>query len=60
MINMILTQKQIDWVNSERETIKRIMESQPNKGIIRWAARQEALHLIIQLHNMEVSKNGES
>ena len=51
---MILSKEQIDYINQERKTLNRIIASKPSIGIVRYAARQEALNLIVQLHNVEV------
>lgn len=52
---MKLTQEQINWINQERLEIDRIIKSEPRKGLIRWAARQEALELIIEMHNLAMA-----
>lgn len=54
---MKLTQKQIDWVKQEKENLNRIIESRPTYGFFRYLARQEALALIIKLHNIQIEED---
>ena len=55
---MRLTQKQVEYIRQEQKTLRRIIASKPEVGLFRYVARQEALNLISQLHNMEIDKNG--
>jgi hypothetical protein len=57
---MILTKEQCDWVQREQENLKRLVESKPKYGLFRFIARQEALDLIIELHNMAMKKQCET
>ena len=51
---MKLSRDQVKWINQEKATLKRIIASNPEKGLFRLIARQEALQLIIELHNHQM------
>lgn len=49
--------EQIDWVNEERKVLFAQIEAKPEKGLFRLVARQEALQLLCELHNLEMKKD---
>jgi hypothetical protein len=49
---MKLTQEQIDFANRELKHLGRIIASEPKLGLFRFVAKQEALGLIVELHNV--------
>ena len=49
---MKLTKEQIEYVNTEKKSLERIIASEPKYGMFRYVAKQEALQLIIELHNI--------
>jgi glutathione S-transferase len=55
-----LTKEQIDWVRKERESLKRLIASEPRKGLIRYAAMEEALDIISSLHNIAIATEREA
>lgn len=50
---MKLTAKQIQFLNNEIEINNRILKSGPSEGVFSLLARQEALRIVIQLHNIK-------
>ena len=57
---MHLTPEQIVYINKEREVVNRILMADPGKGYLRYAMRQEAIQLIIAMHNIENNKRNEA
>lgn len=53
---VILSEAQVEYANNELHTLQRLINAKPEIGLIRYAARQEALQMIIDLHNVEVVK----
>jgi hypothetical protein len=47
-----LNSKQIDFINKEIDINNAILASRPSKGIVNHIARQEALRIIVELHNL--------
>lgn len=52
---MELTKEQIVWINQEKITLKRIIAAKPSQGYFRFIAREEALDLLIEMHNMALA-----
>jgi hypothetical protein len=50
-----LTPEQIDFVRAELKHLERLIASEPKLGMIRYAAKQEALGLIVELHNVAIA-----
>lgn len=57
---MHLTPEQIVYINKEREVVNRILQAEPGKGFLRQVMRQEAIQLIIAMHNIENEKRNEA
>ena len=53
---MIFSEAQVEYANVELKTLQRLIDSKPELGLLRYVARQEALQMIIDLHNMEMIK----
>lgn len=57
----LLSPEQIDWIEKEKQTLVRIIQSGGTKGIYSNSARLEAIMLMIDIHNVEMNKrNGKT
>ena len=54
---MRLSREQIEYVNKEKDTVTRIIDSKPMNGLIYYHCARTVLEILIKLHNIEVRNN---
>ncbi len=53
----IFSNKQIDWINKERKELQEMIDAKPTSGLFRLVARQEAINVMVEIHNAELKKD---
>ena len=57
---MKFTKEQLEWIKTERQTLRRILDAKPEQGWLYYQNRLNVLNLFVELHNVAVKAEKEA